>query len=286
MNENCEKSCIEQGTKEWLQLRKTKITATDAAIILNMNPWKTRRQLYDEKISDVNYSPMTPQMQRGIDLEPMARFEFTIMTGVHVNPAVFVKDWQMASVDGISEDGSLLVEIKCPGSTAHNLALQGKVPEYYYPQLQHQMHVCGLSKMVYFSYDGSNGALVFIDRDQEFIDKMNVAEKEFYECILSGNSPSLGENEYLMQESDDWFECANRYLRVRKAIAELEKEEEFIRNQLIFMCSNHNCKGFGVSACKMSVKGAINYSKIPELKDVDLEVYRKPAQDRWRIMIE
>ena len=43
---------MQQGTPEWLALRKTKITATDACVIMGSSRWKTKTQLYREKLSD------------------------------------------------------------------------------------------------------------------------------------------------------------------------------------------------------------------------------------------
>lgn len=284
MNASYENCCIEQGTKDWLDLRKTKITATDASTILGLNPWKTKYQLYLEKTSDANFSPLNAAMQRGIDLEPRARLEYTLITGIHVEPKVIMKDWQMASVDGLSDDGFHLVEIKCPGVATHEIALNGEIPAYYYPQLQHQMHVCELSNMHYFSFDGKSGALVTVVRDQEFIDKMNIAEREFYECLLKKDPPELCEKDAISMEGNlDWAECANRYIRCQKAIQELEKEQEFLRNQLVFMARGRNCKGYGISLTKMEVKGSVDYTKIPEISSVDLDLYRKPPSTRWRI---
>ena len=45
---------IIQGSQEWLDLRKTKITATDACVIMGESSWKTIIQLYEEKISQEN----------------------------------------------------------------------------------------------------------------------------------------------------------------------------------------------------------------------------------------
>lgn len=180
---------IEQGTTQWLDLRKTKITATDASVIIGAYPWKTAHQLYHEKISDTHNTYTNSAMQRGIDLEPMARDLFMLETGIDVSPAVIVRDWAMASLDGISSCGKYVVEIKCPGKKTHEIALSGKIPDYYYPQLQHQMYVCDVDEMYYYSFDGMNGVVVVVVRDDEFIEKMIVAEKHFYDCIINKIPP-------------------------------------------------------------------------------------------------
>lgn len=180
---------IEQGTPEWLALRKTKITATDASVIMGCNPWKTKLQLYNEKISEENNEVTNEHMQRGTLLEPFARALFTIKTGIKVKPAVIVNDWTMASLDGLSECGKHAVEIKCPHKQKSSGALSKKIPLIYYPQVQHIIWVLNLSKMSYFSFVGVDGIVVVVERDEEFIEKMILEEWKFYLCLQNRTPP-------------------------------------------------------------------------------------------------
>lgn len=276
---------VEQGSQDWLSLRKTKITATDASAIMGSSPWKTRSQLYHEKIS--NEPPMRPnaRMQRGIDLEPIARNLFNIQTGWNMQPAVAVKDFTMASFDGRDESIGSIVEIKCPGEKDHNEALLGKVPTHYYSQLQHQMYVAGVCKMYYFSFDGMDGITIQVKRDDEFIDKMIVEEKKFYDCLMSRTLPEPAENEYTQREDALWQQYASRWQSVTKSIKELEKEEEILRNHLIILSGDCNSKGAGISLLQVQRKGNVDYGKIPQLKGIDLDQYRKGTTNSWRITL-
>ena len=179
---------LEQGTAEWLELRKTKITATDSAVIMGISPWKTKQQLYHEKLSDDPPSPPNAYMQRGIDLEPVARELFIIKTGHKMVPKVVIKDWAMASLDGINLWDEIL-EIKCAGQKDHAIAMSGKIPKHYYPQLQHQMYVCNSEKAFYFSFDGIDGAIVEVQRNDEYIERMIDEELKFYYCLMNKLPP-------------------------------------------------------------------------------------------------
>lgn len=274
---------IEQGTPEWHALRKTKITATDAAVIMGASHWKTRIQLYHEKLSDAPPTPPNERMQRGIDLEPVARDLFGLQHGLIVEPRVVIKDWAMASLDGIDYLGHHLVEIKCPGEKDHSIAIAGKVPEHYYPQLQHQMYVCDVDEMYYFSFDGIDGVTVKVKRDDEYIAKMVEEEKKFYECLINKTPPEPSEGDYIERNDDIWQQCASRWKSVTNSIKELEKEEEELRKQLVFLSGESNTKGAGISLCQVVRKGNVDYSKIPQLKGLDLDIYRKSASSSWRI---
>ena len=272
-----------QGSVEWHALRKTKITATDAAVIMGVNHWKTIHQLYDEKLSNDPPKPPNAAMKRGIDLEPVARDLFNTKTRLIMTPQVIIKDWMMASLDGMSDCGNYIVEIKCPGERDHSIALSGKVPEHYYPQLQHQIHVCNVHMAYYFSFDGVKGVIVEVMRDQKYIDRMVEEERKFYECIMNKTPPKPIESDYIERNDDLWKKCAYKWKTITETIKSLEKEEEEVRQQLVFLSGESNTKGAGISLCQVERKGAVDYSRIPQLKGMDLELYRKPGSQCWRI---
>lgn len=177
---------IKQRTFEWLELRRIKITATDAAAIMGIHPRKTAEQLFASKLSG-EPEGITPSMQRGTDLEPLALAEFTRMTGIETQPAVIISEsrpWQMASLDGIDFSGQQIVEVKCGGKKTHDMARNGSLPPHYMCQVQHQLSVTELSSGWYFSFDGKEGIVVKIERNEEFIQKMLVAEKEFWDRLM------------------------------------------------------------------------------------------------------
>lgn len=272
---------LEQGTPEWLALRKTKITATDSSVIMNVNPWKTRLQLYEEKIADKQ--PMEPNqaMKRGTDLEPIARELFNLKTGKNMIPMVVVKDWTMASLDGISENE--ILEVKCPGERDHAIALSGKIPDHYYPQLQHQMWVCNSSKAYYFSFDGIDGVIVEIKRDDAYIEKMIEEERKFYDCLINRTPPEPAESDYIERNDQDWEELASQWKACVETLKEWEKKEADLREELILLSGERSSRGAGITLSQVQRKGNVEYNKIPELQNIDLEQYRKPAINTWRI---
>lgn len=170
---------LQQGSAEWRAFRKTKITATDAPVIMGDNPWTSIKALMKKKTSN-DEDFVNERMQRGIDLEPEARELFCIQNGIEIWPQVLVRDWQMASLDGISQCGKYIVEIKCPSKVFHTMAEMGKIPKHYFAQLQHQMYVADVEMMYYYSFDGFDGATVEVKRDEAYIKTMIDKELEFY----------------------------------------------------------------------------------------------------------
>jgi len=272
---------IEQGSQAWLDMRRTKITSTDAAVIVGANTFRSPSQLYYDKMNG-NRQEITGPMQRGLDLEPIARDAFCIDTGLDMTPGVFVKGFAMASIDGITRDGKIAVEIKCPGERNHMIAALGQVPHIYYPQLQHIMYVVGLDSIYYYSFDGVDGVNIVVHRDNDYIDKMLEKEIEFYNSLTSKTPPV---DKYIERDDDLWKHVAERYTMISQKRKELEKEEEELKTQLISMSDAKNCKGHGVSVCSYKRKGSVQYDKIPELQSIDLDKYRSEEKTMYRVHI-
>lgn len=205
-------SCLVQGSVQWTERRKKSVTATDASIILGESNYCTPRLLWERKKGIAPPQPTTEAMARGTALEEVARQAYTKMTGRYVFPQVVFHgelSWMMASLDGLSIDGRMLVEIKCPLKPDKRFAAQGVPPPWYYPQLQHQMAVCCLDQMDYFSFDGESGTIVVVHRDQPFIEKMLDAEAAFYE-LMQGDIPPPAQQADLDREAAErsWMDWA------------------------------------------------------------------------------
>src|SRR5690606_15712460 len=187
-----EGSAMEQQTKEWHELRRRKIGASDAPVIIGVSPWKTPLQLWEEKLGFREQPQRNSYMDRGIAMEEPARMAFIEHTGIAVNPIVKISsqfDFMMASMDGLSNDEKTGVEIKCPGQNDHTLASMGIIPDKYIPQLQHQMFVCELETMYYYSFDGQDGVLLKVMRDEQYLSNLIEHEKEFYERMVNLEPP-------------------------------------------------------------------------------------------------
>ncbi len=172
-------------------LRRNFIGASDAPVIMGDSPWKTPAKLYREKVGldivEPNYA-----MQRGIQLEAEARYLFYTETGISVYP-IRVQHreikWMMASMDGLNMDQTVGLEIKCPMGKDHQVAAEGKLPEKYYAQLQHQMEVLDLDEMFYMSYHPNSHYIFTVNRDKDYIEKMIDKEKIFYYHLVDFKEP-------------------------------------------------------------------------------------------------
>ena len=158
---------LEQGTEQWLRWREGGVGSSDATALMGHFGGIARKEREKDRAPNA-------RMQRGTALEPFARVMFIELTGKFIMPGCYQSKshpFMRASLDGISEDRKLVVEIKSPSWKVHDLALRGQVVNYYRPQCQHQLFVCGLESMLFFSYfpdaesDSEKYAFVRVDRD-------------------------------------------------------------------------------------------------------------------------
>lgn len=274
------------NTPEWEAMRKEKIGASDAPIIMGISPYDTPYSLWQKKLDLLPQTQMSKPMERGHTLEPLAREQISQQIGVALDPQVRFHSsipWMMATLDGLSPDEKTLVEIKCPGETDHGMALSGKIPEKYVPQLQHQLEVCELEKGYYFSYDGKAGVMIEFYRDDKYIKKLITVEKEFYICMQDLTPPELTDRDYVEIENPQWFELATRWKQVSSQLEILEREQKKLRENLISLSGNQSSKGGGVKVARFLRKGLVDYGKIPQLVGIDLEKYRKKPVECWKI---
>ena len=156
---------IIQGSDEWFDARRGKVTASRIADVIakTKSGWGAGRanymaELVAERMTGVTAeSYVNATMQRGKDLEPQARAAYEFFTdseviGIGIAPHP-VLDQSAASPDGlVSDDG--MVEIKCPNTATHiETLLNGKIPDKYIVQMQWQMACAGRKWCDFVSFD-------------------------------------------------------------------------------------------------------------------------------------
>lgn len=171
---------FEQRTEDWYNIRKGKMTASNAeTIIANGKGLETYiynlMAEYYSSAEKENY--INADMQRGIDLEPEARLEFEFYTDLDVQEVGFIEynDFIGVSPDGlVGDDG--LIEIKCPNDSIYfKLLLSNNIKPEYIAQMQMQMYVTDRQYCYFVSYNPNFEKSLYIkkiNRDEEMIEKL------------------------------------------------------------------------------------------------------------------
>jgi putative phage-type endonuclease len=184
---------IEQGTQEWLELRKGKVTASRVADILaktktgvSASRANYLMELAIQRVTGVIEESYTnTAMQWGKDNEGTARALYEAKADVFVDQVPFI-DHPTVEGFGCSPDGLIgtdgLVEIKCPNSTTHWEYFKKNVPpQKYVIQMQAQMACTNTHWCDFVSYDPrmperSQLLIVRVARDDSFINDVMIPE--------------------------------------------------------------------------------------------------------------
>jgi putative phage-type endonuclease len=279
---------LEPNTPEWESYRKSVIGASDCAAIMGCSPFQTALDVWNSKMG-ISNQPVNAAMRRGTFSEPFARALFETYIGKKVTPCVVEHPkhpWLIASLDGLSQDHTLICEIKTPSKEVFEKGIRGVIPDHYYIQMQAQLACTGLKICHYVLYDGDKIHVDIVPWDDEEIEKiLEVCGKFYHENMLGFTAPDNDpERDYLdMKSMWMWGVQENKYKDICQKIELLESEKEACRIRMINMSMERNAKGSQYRLTKVMSKGKIDYSKIEELKEIDLEKYRGKPTESYRI---
>lgn len=278
---------MQQNTQEWLDFRKRGIGASDVASILGLNPYRSAYQLFLEKMgkADAVESPMS---RYGKEMEEIARDAFISKHGILVFPRVCVSKrtntpWAFASLDGMSLDDSTILEIKCPFYAEKAVEMSKQIPPMYYAQMQYQMFVTELNECHFWVYRPDFQHHEIVKRDDNFIsDMMQKAETFYVEHMLKKVAPPRFDNSLDMSNDTWWNDKAARLKQIKAEIANLERESDAIREEMVTFANGSNCHTQEMKMTKVESKGRIKYESIPILQGIDLEPFRSPPTIWWK----
>ena len=200
IKKSIERDCMEQRTEEWFSARLGKVTASRVADVLakiksgeSASRKNYKMELVVQRLTGKPQESFTnAAMEWGTEQEPFARMAYEAHTGTFVKEEGFVDHPTIegfgCSPDGIVGEG--LIEIKCPNTANHiETVLENKAPSKYIPQMQCQMACTGAKWCDFVSFDPRVPEdlqlfVVRVERDQEYIDAMEVEVKQFLSEVL------------------------------------------------------------------------------------------------------
>jgi putative phage-type endonuclease len=286
---------LEQRSEAWHEFRKDKIGASLAGTIMGVNEYETPLQLYERLISGEE-KEITPAMQRGIEFEPEARDYFNRSRSVNFQPVVMQSDvypWMIASLDGW--DGKDILEIKIQGRPIQSISIppahysQGIHPAHF-AQMQHQFAVSGANSGWHVAYypdiDAPQCASKFIFRDEAYIKKLIEEELKFLECLKTLTPPNITEEDIYFDNDSVHEYQASLIASMQADIKERQDKLDELKAAFIKGLKHPITQCGNVRIRRIVRQGAINYSNIPELGEVNLESYRKPSIETWRFTAE
>lgn len=270
----------QQNSAAWFAWRSEGIGASEAPQIMGTSKFRSAYELFRHRRGIGPPLPPNPFLDRirarGHRLEPVARAAYEKHTGSTVTPIIAESDsipFIRASFDGYNAFDSIPVEIKCPGDSAHSLAMKGIVPPEYVDQVQHQIFVAEALFAHYYSFDGVKGVLLKVPRNQKRIDLILRAEHAFWQRLQTGR-----------WGTDEWDAAAAAWQQANRQLQEATAREKQARTALIAqMPTGHKRhESDGVSVLLSTRKGQVDWRALLKdrgiiLTEDQLDAYRNPS---------
>jgi putative phage-type endonuclease len=195
---------MDELTRRFLERRQTGIGGSDVGAICGVDPYRGALDVYLDKVESVDdrYREPNLHMQRGIELEPVARRVFREQTMLDVQKARFrrhsVHHFMVCHPDGIitpgpayDKPGKGVLELKCP-SLGHFTRIKAKgVPESWLLQMQHNLVVCNLKWGAFgiFNADRWEMLVILVDRDDGTAQQLVEIERVFWHDYVGTHTP-------------------------------------------------------------------------------------------------
>lgn len=194
----------EQRSEAWYQNRLGRFTASIASDLIAGLSTQTYKDLIidiaGELITGESEETYTsPDMERGIELEPVACNEYESIFGEVEHTGLIIPDedtefheWIGISPDLIKEPG--MGEIKCPKRKTHlNYIKNNVLPNIYKPQVQFQLFVTEYEYCDFISYYPKTKLFIYrVYPDKEmfklFEDRLRIAISDVNEFIKTYNN--------------------------------------------------------------------------------------------------
>jgi|GEM_PF-2079717 hypothetical protein len=87
---------------------------------------------------------------------------------------------------------------------------------------------------------------------------------------------------YVIQ-NNKWIKLAHKAFELKKMRKECERQEALLMEELKELSQHNNSAAGGYRFMMIERKGSIDYSAIPQLRNVDLDKFRNPATIFWKL---
>lgn len=283
-----------QGSPEWKAWRRFKIGASEIAAIMGDCPYNTPLQLYEKKISGIE-DAYNPAMEAGHENEIKARDYINKNTESNYQPDSFESikyPWLIASLDGWDENSAVpILEIKYTKKEWHEMIRNRDIPKHFQWQLQQQMLVMGVSKVLFVSYKGKDSIVIIVEENPIMQPQIIQSSKIFYDRMMNFDPPPACEHDNIKIEDESLIGLLQRYKRLTTLSKSNELEMQEIKSKVITHLERENIKRAIIGNSKISYtvsKGKVDYKSLAEKlipEDIlikERESFRSDPIESWR----
>ena len=271
-----------------------RVTGSTVGAILGCDPNTTAKDVMRAMVRRYHGEP--PEFKGNIATdwgrlhEPLAKMDFLRTTGVLIEDCGFFihpeHDWLGATPDGlIQEDG--IAEIKCPFGIRNDPQPKFKTAQeqpHYYAQMQVEMTCTGRVWAAFYQWTphGDIAEEVLVDEGwwKENLPKLKAFHDQF---LIELDNPAHLVPLRKEVESESAEYLIAEYDKLTAQIEDATARKKEILQELVEIAGGENADYGGRKLTRVDRVGSVNYSKIPELKGLDLNQYRGDGTSYWRL---
>ncbi|TDM32695.1 hypothetical protein ETI03_03070 [Macrococcoides canis] len=291
--------------EEWLKARQSGIGGSDAGTILGVNKWKSKTQLFFEKVN--------PELKQQVDnefiywgnvLEDVVAKEFETRTGKKVRKNNKMlrhpeHEFMLANLDRVIVGEKALLECKTTSQYNIDQWKDEEIPASYLCQIQHYMAVTGYEKAYIAVLCGGNQFIwKEVPRDDELIEIIINAEKDFwYNNVLAGVIPEIDGSDatkdflnHMYKDIDETeIQLGDDVETLLTALDQVKQEEKQLKelktkyeNEIKHKLGNNlagKTSGYQIT-WKPQVRKTLDTKKILEIYGEQLDPYYKETETR------
>lgn len=213
-----------------IALRRTSIGGSDANTLLS-GDGQAIRDLWMEKRGEKEPADLSSKLAVGLgswteefNRQWCERIRGKAISGRGVRTACLKNKWRSCTIDGFIAEDNALWEAKHTNAFSSSEDLL----ERYMPQLQHNMAVCEVDRIVLSAIFGNHRFEIFeIAEDWAYQIDLLEAERDFWDCVQTGREPvarapipipkPVGVREVSMEGNNEWAVAAYDWLYLREA---------------------------------------------------------------------
>ena len=273
------------GSSEWLEWRKKGIAASDIAVIMGKDPYKTPLQLWDEKCGYAKGAELTAPMRHGIAYEETARQWLNNHEGLRLVPICLEDDenpYFRASLDGWDHDHRLLCEIKCPVSeeVLDNARNHAAIPDHWWHQIQWQIMIARPKKALFALWDYRYQYCIVIPMyaHPQLEKSMRQEGAKFWNMVRMGKAPEPTVKDYKEVEDEELKRVLEEYESLKGEEKRLQERLNSTRECITPFYEKYkgNFKAYGFSVRSNTPRISYDIDQM-RLDGIDVDLYSKKS---------
>lgn len=269
-----------QDTPEWHAFRIEGVGASEVPAVLGVCIYNTVHGIWSVKTKRSKGFEGNSFTEHGKETEAKARARYELTAMEDVAPACAIHPTYSicrASLDGISANGKLILEIKCPkgrstidtamapvpGGLLPLEAAKLRVPAQYWPQIQYQLAVTGADLCHFYVFHEESGdtALVPVPPDVDYQGEIIVKVLDFWaKYVITDIPPPLTDRDVKIVESPDIADICQQILARKDQLAKADLDK--LKARAVALAGHPKMKCGNVQISTVNRNGKFSFHKL------------------------